>query len=101
MRPRESAKPATSFQITKVGVCWVTDRENPDIGIGIKSPTNVATPSFVRRRRAARYSAMVVNCSGLNGSISQTASATRNFALSDRRNKVRSKLIRTGVILFV
>lgn len=64
----------------------MTDRENPDIGIGIKSPTNVATPSLVRRRRAARYSAMVVNCSGLNGSIFQTA--TRNFALSDRITKL-------------
>lgn len=27
------------------GGFWVTDRENPDIGIGIKGPTNAATPS--------------------------------------------------------
>jgi len=40
----------------------VTDRGNPDIGIGIRDPASLATPSFVRRRRAARYSAMVVNC---------------------------------------
>jgi len=47
----------------------VIDRENPDIGIGIKGPMNIATPSFVRLHRAARYSAMVVNCIGFNGSI--------------------------------
>lgn len=27
------------------GGFWVTDRENPDIGIGIKGPMNAATPS--------------------------------------------------------
>lgn len=56
------------------------DRENPDIGIGIKGPTNIATPSFVRRRRAARYSAMVVNCIELDGSISRiVASNTKSL----------------------
>lgn len=59
------------------------DRENPDIGIGIKGPTNIATPSFVRRRRAARYSAMVVNCIWLNGSISRIVASEHEIYFVD------------------
>lgn len=69
----------------------MTDRENPDIGIGIKGVLS-ATPSFVRRR-AARYAAIVVNCIWTQWIDIRNYRRDAKFRFIDRQRDVRSLVI--------